>query len=385
MALRFSKRIKIAPGIRLNISGSGVSTTFGGRGLSVNTGRRGTHANVGLPGTGLGSRHKLSAASSQRAPKSATKVSEVRLVADEEGNCYLLDSNDRRLSESETTAVRKTHGDYLKGSLHIACEGRNQLLTAVTSVHLDTPAPSTAPTYEQQPFLCEKPTQTFIQKTFSLLSKSHKNKHLLAVDNWTAEKAAWEALEQYREEEETRLIFTSIEAIDNTLARYLSDIDWPTPPTVSYDLGDNIHTIAVDIQLPEEQDIPTVKWSVPARQYRLSAKKLTATKQRQLYRDYIHGIIFRVAGEIFARLPTVDRAAISAYRNTSNPATGNAAEQYVVSVIISRVDWERINFSTIEQVQTPEALDMFSLRQKMTSTGIFKEVIPFTAEELEEA
>nr|WP_238597265.1 DUF4236 domain-containing protein [Pseudomonas sp. MF6394] len=53
MGFRFSKRITIVPGVRLNISGKGVSTSIGPRGLSMTMGRNGTYLNAGLPGTGL--------------------------------------------------------------------------------------------------------------------------------------------------------------------------------------------------------------------------------------------------------------------------------------------------------------------------------------------
>lgn len=53
MAFRFRKSIKIAPGVRLNLSRSGVSTTLGGRGLSMNVSRRGTRVTAGIPGTGI--------------------------------------------------------------------------------------------------------------------------------------------------------------------------------------------------------------------------------------------------------------------------------------------------------------------------------------------
>lgn len=59
MAFRFQRRVKVLPGVRLNFSKSGVSTTVGKRGLSVTNGKRGTHLNVGLPGTGLAYRTKL--------------------------------------------------------------------------------------------------------------------------------------------------------------------------------------------------------------------------------------------------------------------------------------------------------------------------------------
>ena len=63
--MRFTKRIKIAPGIKLNISKSGISGTFGAKGASVNIGKNGTYLNTGIPGTGISNRKKLSEASSR--------------------------------------------------------------------------------------------------------------------------------------------------------------------------------------------------------------------------------------------------------------------------------------------------------------------------------
>ncbi|WP_338324608.1 MULTISPECIES: DUF4236 domain-containing protein [Aeromonas] len=53
MALKFRKRIKIAPGINLNLSKSGVSTSIGKPGATVNVGKRGIRTTVGIPGTGV--------------------------------------------------------------------------------------------------------------------------------------------------------------------------------------------------------------------------------------------------------------------------------------------------------------------------------------------
>lgn len=59
MAVRFRRRVKLFPGVHLNFSLSGVSTTIGMRGLSVNLGKKGAYLNTGLPGTGLYSRQKI--------------------------------------------------------------------------------------------------------------------------------------------------------------------------------------------------------------------------------------------------------------------------------------------------------------------------------------
>jgi hypothetical protein len=54
VGFRFRKSFKIAPGVRLNLSKSGVSTSIGGRGATLNVGgKRGARATVGIPGTGI--------------------------------------------------------------------------------------------------------------------------------------------------------------------------------------------------------------------------------------------------------------------------------------------------------------------------------------------
>jgi hypothetical protein len=58
--MRFRKSIRIAPGVRLNLSRSGMSTTLGGRGASINIGSKGTRATVGIPGSGLSYSQRVS-------------------------------------------------------------------------------------------------------------------------------------------------------------------------------------------------------------------------------------------------------------------------------------------------------------------------------------
>lgn len=53
MGFRFRKSVKVFPGVKLNISKSGISTSVGRRGATVNFSKRGTRATVGIPGTGI--------------------------------------------------------------------------------------------------------------------------------------------------------------------------------------------------------------------------------------------------------------------------------------------------------------------------------------------
>lgn len=53
MGFRFRKSIKIMPGVRVNVSKSGFSTSVGGRGATMNVSKRGVRTTVGIPGSGL--------------------------------------------------------------------------------------------------------------------------------------------------------------------------------------------------------------------------------------------------------------------------------------------------------------------------------------------
>lgn len=59
MGFRFQRRISILPGVRINLSKSGVSTSIGPKGADVNIGPHGVSTNAGIPGTGLSYRSKL--------------------------------------------------------------------------------------------------------------------------------------------------------------------------------------------------------------------------------------------------------------------------------------------------------------------------------------
>lgn len=51
--------MRIMPGVRINLSKTGVSTSIGGRGATVNVSKRGVRGTVGLPGSGLSYSQRL--------------------------------------------------------------------------------------------------------------------------------------------------------------------------------------------------------------------------------------------------------------------------------------------------------------------------------------
>lgn len=59
MAWSYRRRIKIIPGVHLNFSKSGISTSIGVKGASVTLGKNGSYLNTSIPGLGIYSRQKL--------------------------------------------------------------------------------------------------------------------------------------------------------------------------------------------------------------------------------------------------------------------------------------------------------------------------------------
>lgn len=53
MPFQFRKRVRLLPGVWLNLGKTGISTSIGGDGVTVNYGKRGTRTTLTVPGTGL--------------------------------------------------------------------------------------------------------------------------------------------------------------------------------------------------------------------------------------------------------------------------------------------------------------------------------------------
>ena len=59
MSWSFRRRIKVIPGVYLNLSKKGISTSVGVKGASLTFGSDGVYRNLSLPGTGIYSRQKI--------------------------------------------------------------------------------------------------------------------------------------------------------------------------------------------------------------------------------------------------------------------------------------------------------------------------------------
>jgi hypothetical protein len=166
MGLRFRKSFKLAPGVRLNMSGSGFSWTLGPRGTSVNFSSRGTRSNVDLPG-GFSFQDRVSvpkrSARSREQPLQQEQL-QVTVKTQVDGTLAFYDANDNPLPSHLVEKAKEQQGDAIKDLLVRGCAETNQKMEGLETIHLATPRPDHIPTFTPRTFSGDPPIFPFMRE-----------------------------------------------------------------------------------------------------------------------------------------------------------------------------------------------------------------------------
>lgn len=117
---------------------------------------------------------------------------------------------------------------------------------------------------------------------------------------------------------------------------------------------------------------------MPARGYGLALKTMPSTQVQRLYLQHVQEAGFRVIGEAFAALPSLENLVLSAYTRRPIPAQGTMQTECIYSVRITRPDWSRIRFDNLRGVNVADALAQFGLKIDVTKAGQLRPISPFT-------
>lgn len=388
MALRFRKTITLAPGLRLNLGKRGASLSAGPRGASVTFGRNGLFGNVGLPGTGLSYRTRLDGGGgARRRSRAAEPYVPITARVTESGELVLSDPDGNALSDAARAAALQRNGPALVALLEQRAADLNGWFERVLRPHLETPPPERAHQgFVPERYSLPKPEKPepedvgFIEAWFGGRDRAEA-RYQAELAGYRAAIAGWRAEEEnHRLAQETarrrhELWLSGDE--EETRARFgeqLRAISWPRETLVAYEASGS--TLSADIDLPEIEDMPRQTARVLRREMRVDLKSKGETEARRDYADHVHSIAFRVAGEAFAAMPALRMATISGYSQRLSRATARVEDEYLYSVQIDRVGWERIDFNRLPEVDPIEALDRFDLRREMTRLFNFRRITP---------
>lgn len=397
MGLRFRRSIRLAPGLRLNFSTSGASLSVGPRGLSATFGSRGTYLNAGIPGTGLYTRSRLDGSSGRGTPSAPMRDTPGKITVsatirlEDDGTIKFLNADGNPLPPEWVERAKRQKGIEIRELMLKACDEINAKVEALGTIHVHTPASNERLRYEPRTFDIPPPVQP-VAKSHGFLGwlfKSVRERvdrenadleadYLAATDEWQSAKRAFEKSERERKLLLEERILSDVEAMEEVLEGALQSITWARETVVSAEVDDGGRLVLLDVDLPEIEDLPKTTASVPSRGYKMTVKEMGATKLQKLYMQHVHGIGFRIVGEVFAVLPKADEIVLSAFSQRANKATEVVEDEYLYSVRVKRPDWTAISFDNLQEIDVITALERFELRRDMTKTGVFRPILPLS-------
>ncbi len=376
----------------MNVGLRGLSMSLGPRGSNINISPRGTYANLGVPGTGLSTRNRVGAFSRRSSRNADLAGLKIAFRLQEDGTIEIVGEDGSELPQRAVKIARDQNEERLRLWLEEKCDHWNKGINGLLGIHLKTPRPDRPPPdADRQVFSKTRPSEplakplTFLAQIFKARRERIERENADAREQYAKDVSAWErACDEHDRLEAARLrIFDSGMPPDPTqIQEYLSEVlgrvEWPRETTISLEVDDTVTRVMVDVDLPEIEDMPDKEARVAARGLKLNVKDRSATQRRREYLVHVHGVAFRVLGEIFAALPRIERVAVSGYSQRAN-STGQVSDDYIFSIRVMRSTWIKLNFSRLADLDLPTCLGTFDIRRNMTSTAVLKPIEPFTS------
>ncbi|MBI4751390.1 MAG: DUF4236 domain-containing protein [Acidobacteria bacterium] len=457
MGFRFRKSIKIAPGLKVNLSTKGMSLTVGGQGASVNVGSAGTFLNLGLPGTGLSYRTKVSSnrrknpatpppptplpplpgtqpgwSQQPSPPGTQPTVVPASIGLNTDSRICFYNQYGQVIPDTWLEQLVSQNWKAVTEILEREAAAYNQ--DSGLDLHLETPSPRKsfdlpelilagsvpAPPEifdfsEPIPLPPELKTPGFLggllkSKRDQIEAENNRLReaYVQAQREWERRRNAHttyktEAMADYQDQlanykrlkaditERNRVRQSALtngregnpEAMEDLLGEVFKEIDWFRETTASFEVTPDAQTVWVDVDFPEIEDMPAYTATIDFPGFRLNVHPRSTYRRQKEYIHHIHSVAFRVVGEIFWALPKVTSVILSGYSQRPNAQTGVMEDQYLLSVQVPRVEWIKVDFLNLKNVDVFGFFEQFKLRRKCSRTAIAAPITPFrTAAEL---
>lgn len=375
------------------MSKSGFGLSVGPRGASMSFGPSGTYTNLDLPG-GFSLRDRVGGTSQQTSASSSkesqTANMKVTVSVEEDGVVNFKDKDGNLLPPHLQDLTKKQQGNVVKALLTKCCDEINEKIDSLDTIHLATPSSSQKPIYSPIPFTSEPPLTRSPKKLGIWGHLFPWVKKRIEADNATAEAEygnrlhTWKDCKAKHEKAETdrrvllqERLYKEPEAMHMVLQQRLEAVQWPRETSIAIEISESGSAAIIDVDLPEIEDCPRKTATYSGRGWKVGIKDLSDSKLTQLYMRHVHAIGFRILGETFAALPTIQDVVLSGYSQRPNKANGQITDEYLYSVKASRESWSKLQFDNLQAIDVTECLAQFELRRDMSKSGRFKAVEPF--------
>ncbi|WP_096434753.1 DUF4236 domain-containing protein [Alteribacter populi] len=412
MSFRFQKRVRVAPGVRLNVSKRGLSTSVGPRGASMTVGKRGLHGNVGLPGTGLSYRKKLNSKGrknqTRKTPSPQKNDENIQVEwSDKKLDFQFRTKEGRFLNTEEEKQVRKAYKSSLRSIYQEKADEINDKTERLLGLHLRVFQPMSASQlelYALQAVKVSDPKPEKIEIKNNVINEFKNKMNLFeTIKKWIphyrkqfqrrvdeetesqfqSEMATYDqAVSESKKERALRsslvkhVLESEHQAMEEWLALFLEELDFPLETDVDFTIPDE-HTVYADIDLPNIEEVPLNKARL-LKSGKIKVEEKSQRERREHYAHIVSGTALYLASFIFAHLPNVTHVILSGYNQALNPSTGHTDDIYIYSLQIERSRFYELNFDRLDPIAS---FDHFSPRMKATKTYIFKEITPYDLDE----
>jgi len=307
----------------------------------------------------------------------------------DDGTLSFTDKTGAPVPEHVVETAKKQNREAILNLIQRKCDEINEQIEALGRLHHDTPDPRARPKFVASAFPESRPSAPIakLPGLFDRLLPGRRQKiedanraakaHFhSALADWESQKAHFDSQIAERKELLESLIYKDNAAMERFLEESLEDITWPRETVVAFDINDGGKSVALDVDLPEIEDMPNKLAAVPARGLKLSVKELGAIKLQKLYAEHIHGVLFRLIGEVFAALPNAHEVKAAGYSQRRDASTAQLRDDYLLSVRVLRPDWSTMDFAHLASLDVTEALNRFDLRREMSKSGVLKPITP---------
>ena len=358
MGLRFRKSIKIAKGVKINLSKSGVSLSVGRTGLHGTINSRGQlTTSAGLPGTGV----------------SFVKTMSLKKLL----------GGTKKSEDVETISPKKRKDTAIPAGERAPAVGGSK--EAGTSVSAAGDAADQVAAYEQQlqmirrvhetcsetidwKKISEQPAPASRSVSFNASNDSFSEDLHDANNSKFDDYGDWKKLHDLS----GKILAGDIDSYLEVLAE-VKPFEDLTEYGSDFEVGtDDPSSMTVEFNVKSEEVVPQETLALTSTG-KLSRKALAKSTRNDIVQDYVCSCVIRIAREMFALLP-VDRVLLNAKDSILNTATGHNEDVTLVSVIFDRARFMDTDFSRIDPSDLIEAYPSNMAFKKISGLGAVEEL-----------
>ena len=358
MGLRFRKSIKIAKGVKINLSKSGVSLSVGRTGLHGTINSRGQlTTSAGLPGTGVSFVKTMSL---KKLLGGTKKSEDVETISPKKRKDTAIPAGERTPAVGGSKEAGKSVSAAGDAADQVAAY--EQQLQMIRRVH------ETCSETIDWKKISEQPAPAQRSVSFNASNDSFSEDLHDANNSKFDDYGDWKKLHDLS----GKILAGDIDSYLAVLAE-VKPFEDLTEYGSDFEVGtDDPSSMTVEFNVKSEEVVPQETLALTSTG-KLSRKALAKSTRNDIVQDYVCSCVIRIAREMFALLP-VDRVLINAKDSILNTATGHNEDVTLVSVIFDRARFMDTDFSRIDPSDLIEAYPSNMAFKKTSGLGAVEEL-----------